>query len=527
MKKVVNVEEMRALEENAIKNLGIPSMVLMERAALSVFQELKKYISTGEERILVLCGRGNNGADGLALCRMAVLADYHVFVCLVSESGFFTLQLKKRETFPEADFPLEKLFPEGKAHMTEEFFAQLSTLFRLCEITIKDSDFSEYNIFVDALFGIGLNREISGTYYDCLQAVNREAEKKGKKVLAVDIPSGVHGTLGKLPGIGLKADCTVTFGWTKTGMLRYPGSEYAGRIVTADIGIPEDGRVLSDASWAFMEPDDLTSLKRRNPDSHKGSYGRALVIAGSRGMCGAAILSGKAALRTGCGILTVLSTQDNRIPLQTALPEALFLDRSEAEDAIKRADCLLIGPGLGTDEEASELVRMALLSGKPMVADADALNCISRSEPLKEELREGVVITPHMGEFARLTGADMSLLKTNRVPMAEDFARKYHVICVLKDARTIITDGKTLRRVNICGNPGMATGGSGDVLSGIILGLLATGETPCRGASLGVLIHALAGDQAKQALGERALLASDIIAHLPDVLLEAEKAPSL
>ncbi|MBE5922236.1 MAG: NAD(P)H-hydrate dehydratase [Lachnospiraceae bacterium] len=517
MKYIVDVTQMRLLEKNAMEEIGIPALVLMERAAEAVWKQITAEVDKNE-RILFLCGTGNNGADGLAAARMAILSGYSADICILTNEKIvcFGVQLKAAS---DDDVSVGIL---NEMRCTDEFKTQLSILCRMCKIIIKDFASHEYNVFVDAIFGIGLSREISGTYYDCIQKINEERAQRKIVVFAVDIPSGVNGSSGEVLGIAVRADFTVTFGWNKIGLLQYPGAAYAGKVLVADIGIPMDEMIRNNDAWKIHEICDLRPIMTRNPDSHKGTYGKVAVIAGSTGMCGAAILATKAALRMGSGIVMTVSTEDNRIPLQITVPEALYYDRSRIDIAISQAGFLIVGPGIGRDEEAAALVKTVLLTRKPTVLDADAINCLSIYEELKQYLHENVILTPHMGEMARLTNMDMHELKKNRVATAETFAVRYGVICVLKDARTIITDGKHYRYLNLSGNAGMATGGSGDVLTGVIAGLLATGCEPKAAASLGVYIHGLAGDYAKAELGERYMIAGDIIAYLKEVLRNFE-----
>lgn len=515
MRYVINVEEMRALEQNAIRGIGIPEEVLMERAAFAVWQELEKR-TTREDPILFLCGTGNNGGDGLAAARMAYLGGRNVSVAIVSKDKVRVFALKD---FTEGG----KIRPETvkkeelTSHCSAGFAGQLTILSKICDFVGKDRDFGEYTIVVDAVFGIGLSRPITGTYRECIQKIQQEKRRRKLGVISVDIPSGIHADTGAVMGIALEADLTVTFGWEKIGLLLYPGAQYAGEIVTADIGIPPEPACLTENTVLRMEPADIRLLSGRKPDTHKGDYGKVAVIAGSKGMCGAAILAGKAACRAGAGITAVVSAEENRIPIQTALPEAIFTPRSRAEERIAWADCLAVGPGLGTDAEAEGLVRLALASGKPVVADADALNCISRAADLYGMLHDQVILTPHVGEMARLSGFSVAEIRENPVEIADGFAEQYGCICVLKGARTFISGGKAFRRIHTGGNAGMAAGGSGDVLTGIIAGLLGTERDAKTAAAFGVLVHGLAGDQAKEKFGERSMTAADMLDGIPAV----------
>ncbi|MCD8119840.1 MAG: NAD(P)H-hydrate dehydratase [Lachnospiraceae bacterium] len=550
MKYIVSADEMRKLEQNAIRRIGIPEEVLMERAAYAVWQELLKEAGP-EDSVLFLCGTGNNGGDGLAAARMAYLGGLRVSVAIVSKDSVRVFSLKNEDESSEvgrspeessdtehSDFSRTESrkrrtdgnsVSDGEISPTQAtegeplpprcsagFAGQFAILSKLCEFVGKDWNPGEYTIVVDAVFGIGLSRPIAGTYGECIRKIRRERQNGKLRVISVDVPSGIHADTGAVMGIALEADKTVTFGWEKPGLLLYPGAGCAGKTVTADIGIPPEASVLGAGTVRHLEMSDILALPKRNPDTHKGNYGKVAIIAGSGGMCGAALLAAKAAYRAGAGIVTVISAEENRIPIQTALPEAIFAPRSRAEEMIARADCLAIGPGLGTDAEAEKLVALALSSGKPAVADADALNCISHSRAARDTdlyglLHERVIVTPHVVEMARLTGLSSAEVRENPLKTAREFAAGYGCVCVLKGARTVISDGGKRTFLNTSGNAGMAVGGSGDVLTGIIAGLLGAEPDVCGAAALGVYIHGLAGDRAAERLGERSMTSADIL----------------
>lgn len=484
MRYLVNSEEMKRCDGNTINEFGMPSLVLMERAALAVYEEL---VSCGFDlsRVLVVCGSGNNGGDGFAIARLLHLSGKRVDV----------------------------LFAGKPESLTEETQIQK----KICEnygVNVGSNlNISEYTSIVDALFGVGLSRNIEGRYAALIGDINRS----GIPVLSVDIPSGISADSGHVMGTAVKAAKTVTFAFEKIGHILYPGSEYCGELKLCAIGIDDRG-FMGQVPGAFTweESDIPKLLPERKAYSNKGTYGRGLLAAGSRDMAGAACLAGKAAYKTGTGLVRIYSEDCNRQILQTLLPEAVLTSYRKGEegaalaDALQWADACAVGPGLSVSSEKLEILQTIIRSGDiPAVLDADALNLLSVHMELLEGHRQPLILTPHIGEMARLTGIKKEELILDLPGYCLDFARKNNVVCVLKDARTVVSDGKSIY-INTSGNDGMAAGGSGDVLCGLILGLLAQGIPPFRAATAGVYLHGLAGDDARRRCGARGMLAGDI-----------------
>ncbi len=496
MKLLVNAEEMRELDRNSIEEIGIPSMVLMERAALSVVEEIKKR-RPGRQHVIVFAGTGNNGADGLAIARMMTLLGDKVRVVVTG----------------------------NRSHATPDW----NTQFSICEklgvaITpdIPDLDESEdasHSVIVDAMLGTGLTREVTGKTAEAVDWIN---ESRGM-VISVDIPSGISADTGAVLGTAVKAHLTVTFEVQKLGLALYPGAEYAGTCVTRSIGIVQAPMYDYPVKKYTLSPEDLEDLPARPALSNKGTFGRVLLIAGSRNMAGAAVLAGEAAYRSGAGLVRVLTPECNRTVLQSALPEAIlttYEDVNGSEDLLAAvtgwASAIVIGPGLGLGDTAVRLVRYVLTETEvPVVIDADALNILALHTILMDHLNSRCILTPHLGELSRLSGKSIQEMREDLCENAVNFATKHKVCLVQKDARTIVvpSDGSFVY-VNTCGNSGMATGGSGDVLSGVLGGLLAGGLEVPRAAVFGVLMHSHAGDTAAARRGERAVLAGDIIKEL-------------
>jgi len=509
MEYLVTRAEMQQYDRNTIERLHMPALVLMERAALSTVEQLRKEKGDAPYRVLVVAGGGNNGGDGLAVGRLLMLQGCAVdFVLLGS-----------------------------REKCSRETALQLSILLQYGYEPYDRIPEGEYDIVIDAIFGIGLSREIEGVYREAVCAVN---DKKGY-VCAIDIPSGVHADSGQILGCAVQADLTVTYGFYKLGQFLYPGAGCCGKIICGQIGIDEHsffGR--PPRFYTYTAPEDVR-LPVRRPDGNKGTFGKALVIAGSSTMCGAALLSGKSVFRTGAGMVRIVTARQNLEILQRALPEAMFTtydaaswqengpDEAFAEafrKALAWADCILLGPGMGTGREAEWLLVCCLReSGLPMVIDAEGLNLLAEGKGFPDmektagKTERKLILTPHLGEFSRLFGCSIQEASRNLISYPAQLADELHSVVVCKDARTIAACPERERiYLNTSGNAGMATAGSGDVLAGMITGLLAQGMKAEDAAVMGVYLHGMAGDMAASVYGERSMTASDIIEQLPQVL---------
>lgn len=493
MKYLLDGNQMKEIDRFSIKEIKIPSLVLMERAALAVCEKVKKKFDTNSS-VLCVCGNGNNGADAAACARILAGMEFDTAVCLVGN--------------------MEKATEEMKLQM------QINENLGIKIVTLDE--IPDYDVIIDGIFGIGLSREVTGEYGEAIRSIN---EAPGKKI-SVDIPSGIS-TDGKVLGIAVKADYTVTFGYLKTGLILYPGNEYAGEITVGECGFAPAAIEHVGRKKFIYETEDIGRLPVRKQDSNKGTYGKVLVIAGSKNMCGAAYFSAKAAYRCGAGLVRILTAADNREALQKLLPEAVLsfyddISRENLKEQIAWADTLVIGPGLSTGEKAAGLLYESLIlleeydrKNKKVLLDADALNILSRDQA--QDKVKGCVITPHLGEMSRLIHKEIPEIKENIIKEAEEFAERYSCVCVLKDARTIVSDGENIY-VNVSGNSGMATAGSGDVLTGIIAGMYANGMELFEGAALGTYLHGCAGDEAKKRLGEYFMKADDIADNIKNVI---------
>ncbi|MGI6006267.1 MAG: NAD(P)H-hydrate dehydratase [Ruminococcus sp.] len=493
MKRVTTALQMKNSDQAAIGIMGLPSCVLMERAALAVTETLTE----GDfdlSSVLILCGSGNNGGDGIAVGRLLHLAGYKVSVCITG----------------------------NPAHRSEENKMQQKIAENYGTPFVNNPELSEYTTIVDSVFGIGLSRNLSEEY----QNLCRDVNQADAKVLAVDIPSGVNADTGSLMGCAVKADVTVTFAFEKPGLLLYPGAACAGKVKVCDIGIYEHEQISYKPDIFRMEEADRNLIPGRNPAGNKGTFGKVLLIAGSYGMEGASYLSALSCFRTGAGMVKIYTVRSNRDILLKQLPEVMlecydedFFDASGLEKAMQWADVIGIGPGLGQSETALEILKFTAANcQKPLVIDADGLNLISSHPEILDGIQCPCIITPHMGEMSRLTGMAIKDIAADRLKTAGDFSGKHHIVCVLKDARTITAWTEDKFVINTTGNSGMATAGSGDVLTGMILGLLAAGMDVKYAACCGVWLHGKAGDWAACRLGEASVLAEDIIDAIPTVL---------
>lgn len=492
MEKIVTPEEMSRADEATSRLFGVDSLVLMERAAVASFECLKREKFCLND-VLVVCGTGNNGGDGAALARILFEHGIKSDVVLPGNRKKCTPQCRRQlEILEKYGIPVLDAIPDGK----------------------------RYTTIVDAIFGISLNRDLEGVYKDVVEKINdlRMMLLPAPEILSLDMPSGVHGGTGKVMGAAVKADVTVSFAYRKLGQILYPGASYCGRLHCVNIGITDRSFEGNLPAVQAYEEKEICFPKRRM-DGNKGTFGKTLLIAGSRNMCGAAILAGKAAFRSGCGMVKIVTVEENREILQEAFPEAMLMtytksgfDKEELLRSMEWCDCIGIGPGLSVDGCAPKLVEFVLSNASaPVVADADALNIIAMRPELLGGSRAEVVITPHVGEFGRLTGLSAGEIKTHFYETASDFARSFGVICVLKDARTMIVNENGDAVINRTGNSGMATAGSGDVLTGIICALIAQGLKPFRAASLGCALHGRAGEKGGENRSLTELMAGDII----------------
>lgn len=512
--RVLNARQMREADGYTINEIGIPSMVLMENAGRQVVAAMEaSFDDLSTRRVAVLAGRGNNGGDGFVVARTLLQRGVDVAVFLLGSIA---------DVVGDARANLQIL---GRLGITVVEIADAQ------DWELHFSEISQCGLIVDAIFGTGLRDAVSGM----MQTVVADVNGAGIPVVAVDLPSGLSADTHRVPGDAVEAAVTVTFGAPKIPHVLPPAERLCGDLVIADIGIPSE--VVDQLPGPMV---DLLTRERmrelitpRAQDAHKGDFGRVLVVAGSTGKTGAAALTALAALRSGAGLVTV-ACPASALPVVASLaPEFMTVpladtgDGQVAEGALEQvlaepADVIAVGPGLGTGPGARALVHGLLAqAGVPLVFDADALNVFA-DDPAQLQGRDGldVIITPHPGEMARLAGRTPDEVQDDRLEVARAFAESHAVHVVLKGHRTLIATPDGQVSINLTGNPGMATGGSGDVLTGMIAAWCAQLLDPQAGCQLAVYLHGVAGDLAEADEGEQALIASDIIGHLGDAVAE-------
>lgn len=495
----VNAAQMKAADQYTIQKLGVPSLELMEHAAQACVQVLEDE-KVDLSHVCVVCGSGNNGGDGFAIARILQNNRYSV------------------ETFCVGN-------PE---HYTEETQEQMHRL-QECggKITYGMPQEDSYSVIIDAVFGVGLSRKVEGRYRQVIEQMNR---MRGIK-FAVDIPSGLSATTGCILGCAFKADYTVTFQLKKIGLELSQGRTMAGRVIVPDIGISTDS-ICEDQEIVRTAGKDIyrKMLPDRPEDSNKGTYGRLLVIAGSKGMAGAAYLNAHAAYMTGAGLVRIYTSSDNREILQTLLPEAVITtyeeyNKEELLSLLTWADGVCIGSGLGMSRLSEKILKTVIEYVKvPCLIDADGLNLLAENKNYLNQMAERrFVITPHMKEMSRLIGISVEELKADRIQILKDFSSRYRITCVLKDSRTLIASEEKGIRMNLTGNSAMAKAGSGDVLAGVISGWMVQGKEAEDAAELGTYIHGLSGDLAKFEKGVYSVMARDLIEYISKALMKLEE----
>jgi ADP-dependent NAD(P)H-hydrate dehydratase / NAD(P)H-hydrate epimerase len=514
--RVLNAAQMRDADRQTIDEIGIPSMVLMENAGRQVVAALEAaYDDLPDRHAAVLCGPGNNGGDGFVVARTLHQRGVDVSVFVIG-----TMAAVK-----------------GDARLNLEILGRLGlTVVEISDEQAWDLHFSEISqcdLIVDAIFGTGLRSALAGM----METVAADVNASGIPVVAVDLPSGMSADRAEPIGECIRAALTVTLAAPKLPLVLPPGETHAGNIVVADIGIPPE--VIDNLAGPRIELLTREGMREivqpRDSDSHKGDYGHVLVVAGSPGKTGAAHLAAIGALRSGAGLVSVATPRTTQpivaamgaeymtLPLEETPEGKVALDGLEQILEFEQ-DVIAAGPGLGTGPEVTAFVQgLVEKSESPLVLDADALNALA-SEP--DRLQSGgeesrpIVITPHPGEMARLVHTSVDEVQSSRLDVARDFAVQHHIYVVLKGYRTLIATPEGKVFINPLGNPGMATGGTGDVLTGVLaawLGQLLDAEAACK---IGVYLHALAGDLAEADEGEVAMTAGDLAAHLGDAVLE-------
>jgi len=514
MEIVLTVEEMREADRIAIEELGVPGLILMENAGLKSAQCIADVFGPVDgQHIGIFCGKGNNGGDGFVIGR---------HLSQMGAEVHFWLTGKKETLRGDAATNL---------HIAEKMGLPIEEL----DDWDPETDLDSFDLLIDALLGTGLKGEVHGIYARIIESLNRFPGP----VVAVDTPSGLDGDTGQPLGTCVRADLTVTMGNVKTGMLFYPARNFIGELYIADLSVPEHVFDAIQPRKFLLSLEDYRELLPPRPaDGYKNTFGKVLIFAGSTGLTGAATMASLSALRSGAGMVILGCPRSLNAILEEKLTEVMTEPLPETEagslaarayDAAERvltwADVLALGPGLSTHPETREFVhRVLTLQSRPMVIDADGLNNLQGQTDLLAQYGGPLVLTPHPGEFARLSGLKKQEIEADRIGAARRFAREWNVTLLLKGAPTLIATPEGDVFFNPTGNAGMATAGSGDVLTGLIAGFLAQGLSALHAALLGAFVHGLAGDLAAFELGQRGMIAGDLIDYLPDVLQDLESA---
>lgn len=500
--KLSTANQMKNMDKQAVEH-GIPDIVLMENAAIKSFNELlKHYKDIKNKKSVVFVGGGNNGGDALTISRHLYNNGSKVFIYILTSE--------------------EKL--KGSPRINFDIIRNMQIPYQFVQ---NESDFNvgliqNCDIIIDGIFGTGLTRAVEGNFKKAIELINSSSAFK----LSIDIPSGVQADTGKVLGIAVKADLVPTFALAKPAHFLYPAREYSKETVVVDISTPRQIIEDFDADFYSIETKDI-HLKKRALTSHKGSFGHLAIIGGSLGKSGAVMMSSMAALRTGAGLVSAVIPKSINCAFESNILEAMsypveekngFISKNAKENIInfvKDKDVIALGMGLGVTADTQYITEEVLKLDKPVLIDADGINCISKNLDILKTRKNATILTPHPKEFSRLTGRTTTEVLKNRVEIIKNFAIEYGVIVVLKMADTLICDTNGKIYINTTGNPALATGGSGDVLSGIIAALIAQKYTPLQAAKMGVFLHGKTADiLVDKGLSYESITPSDIIKNM-------------
>ncbi|MBF4695349.1 NAD(P)H-hydrate dehydratase [Fusibacter ferrireducens] len=512
--KIAVEKDIREIDLRANEKYRISQIVLMENSGIALAEEVKKHVNR-HSKVIIVVGMGNNGGDGLVCARHLHNESYSVKIFMIGN-------LKKLSEHANQNFEIIK-----HLNIPVEMINDIGGVKKLGKLIAYD------DVVVDCIFGIGITKDVEGVYELAIDAIN---DSEGY-IISCDMPSGIHASEGLVMKTAVRADKTVALCLPKVGNIMYPAAEYNGELVVKKISVPNEliaemSLPLETISHEFIKQ----LIPKRQRNSHKGVYGKASIIAGSFGMTGAAILCGKSALRSGVGLLKLIIPESLHTIITTSVPEAVTVPLAETRKGVfginqveklvqtcDAADVIAIGPGCGQNAEMNEILRhLITLVDKPVIIDADGLNTLAKHVDVLENKLNKVVLTPHPGEMSRLTNLPLEVINQHPIRTASEFAHKWQVIVVLKGARTVVALPSGQIYINVNGNPGMATAGSGDVLTGIITSLVAQGLTPENAAIAGVYIHGYSGDLMVSQKGEYGLIAGDLIEGITHVFRNLE-----
>ena len=515
--KVATAQQMREIDRTAIEEWKIPGVVLMENAGINVLSIMEDYFGDMKgSNVTIISGKGNNGGDGCVVARH-----------LKNRGGVpqIILLAEKEKIKGDARINLETVLKAGievfEVSNREMFNARIRKI-------IKESD-----IIVDAILGTGLSEAVKGFYADVIEYLN----ELDTPIVSIDLPSGLFSDTGDIKGPSVMADLTVTLCLPKISLVTYPAAYFAGFVEIGDIGIPEKIIEGSKINTFIIEEEEIGQLfPPRLEDSHKGDFGHVLVVAGSPGKTGAAAMTSQSALKSGAGLVTLAIPESLNSIVEVKLTEVMSLPVSETNektfsrdserqilDFAKGKSVVAIGPGISTNKETCEVVKNLVRKlSIPIVIDADGINALDGDARILREAKADIVITPHPGEMSRLCGIKKDVIQKDRISSARDFAVRNKVHVVLKGKNTVIADPNGDVFINLTGNPGMASGGTGDVLTGMIAGFISQGLSPIDAAKAGVYLHGLSGDLMLEKRGEISLTAMDILKGLPNAIKKVQ-----
>ena len=492
--RVTNAKIMRKIDKYCIEELGIPSIVLMENAAFKVARDIDGAV----KNIIIVCGTGNNGGDGFAVARQLYKKGKNINVFVIGNE-------EKMSSDCQVNYNIVKNMG-------------------LKIINIKDSNGISFlkeaalqsELIVDAIFGTGLNRKVEGLFSEVISQINYSKNY----VVAIDVPSGLNSDNGLVMENCVKANKTISFEAYKTGFLQYGNDLYTGEIVVEDIGIPEFVlEKFCDNSFMLDENIIKNGILKRDKYSHKGDYGKVMIFAGSKGYSGAAYISTEAAVKTGSGLVTLCTHKEIQNVLSEKLVEAMTVSYDEDKkinEVIEKSSVIAIGPGMGNNSFTLDMLKKVISTSEvPIVIDADGINVLKDNISLLTNKKVPIVLTPHLGEMSRITNISIEAIENNRVEIAQNFARKFDVIVLLKGYHTVITDGK-YTAINSTGNSAMASGGMGDCLTGMIASFIGQHYHPLKAACMAAYIHGYCGETLSKNMFS--VTASDILNEIPYVI---------
>jgi len=502
--KIANVEEMRAMDRHAIEKLGIAEEILMENAGLAAINVLKNKTGIKGRKFIIFCGTGNNGGDGLVVARLIHSQGGRALIFLMGDKNKFRGAAQTNMAIIDK-LPIEAVKLGNKA--------------------VARKDVAHCDVIIDAIFGTGLDRPVTGLAADVIALIN----KSKKKVLSLDIPSGVNGNTGEVMGAAVKAEYTVTFGLPKIGNMLYPGYELGGELFVSHISFPPS---VYEQDGLQVQTNDYVALPSRPTDAYKGSVGDVLFIAGAANYYGAPYFAAMSFLKSGGGyarlaaprfVVPIIAKRGREIVYlpqeETAAGSIAFSNKRRLLEAAAKVDMVVIGPGLSLQEETVSLVKeLATAIKMPLLIDGDGLTAIADNPEILRSRKAPTILTPHLGEMARLTGKSVAEISGNKIPILRETAASFKATIVLKGAHSLIGTREGKVYINLSGNAGMATAGSGDVLTGCIAAMYGLGLKPEEATRKGVFLHGCAGDLAAAKKGADGITAKDIMECLPQAL---------